>query len=122
MYPKGGTPSSSPAVQAELQPGSVLSHYRVIEHISRGGMVTVYRARDTRLARDVAIKVLNPEIATDHERIARFRREATIVAGLDHPGIVVIHDTGHEHGVDFLVTELVDSVNLRTTLRNERTL
>jgi Tol biopolymer transport system component len=82
-------------------------------------MGTVYRARDLRLARDVAIKVINPEIAADPDRIARFRREATIVAALNHPGIVVIHDTGHENGLNYLVTEFVDGVSLRTVIQNE---
>ena len=89
MHPPGGTPNPSlSASPAELQPSATFSHYRVLERVGRGGMGTVYRARDTRLARDVAIKVINPEIAADPDRIARFRREATIVAALNHPGIV----------------------------------
>ena len=82
-------------------------------------MGTVYRARDTRLGRDVAIKVINAEIASDADRIARFRREATIVAALNHPGIVVIHDTGPEHGTSYLVTEFIEGMSLRTLLREE---
>ena len=89
------------ASPAELQPGSTLSHYRVLECVGGGAMGTVYRARDKRLARDVAFKVINPEIAADPDRIGRFRREATILAALNHPGIVVIHDTGHENGQDY---------------------
>src|SRR5918996_3946010 len=120
MHPPGGTPNPSLlASPAELQPGATFSHYRVLERVGRGGMGTVYRARDTRLARDVAIKVINPEIAADPDRIARFRREATIVAALNHPGIVVIHDTGHENGLNYLVTEFVDGVSLRTVIQNE---
>jgi eukaryotic-like serine/threonine-protein kinase len=102
-----------------MQPGATLSHYQVLERIGRGGMGTVYRARDTRLGRDVAIKVINAEIASDADRLARFRREATIVAALNHPAIVVIHDTGHEAGTSYLVTEFVDGVSLRTLLRDE---
>jgi WD40 repeat protein len=120
MHPPGGTPNPSlSASPAELEPGATFSHYRVLERVGRGGMGTVYRARDTHLARDVAIKVINPEIAADPDRIARFRREATIVAALNHPGIVVIHDTGHENGLNYLVTEFVDGVSLRTVIQNE---
>ena len=82
-------------------------------------MGTVYRARDTRLGRDVAIKVINPEIASDADRIERFQREATIVAALNHPGIVVNHDTGREHGTSYLVTEFVEGVSLRTLLQDD---
>ena len=107
---------------AELHPGATFSHYRVLERVGRGGMGTVYRARDTRLGRDVAIKVINAEIASDADRIARFHREATIVAALNHPGIVVIHDTGHEAGINYLVTEFVDGTSLRALLQAEHAL
>jgi len=120
MHPPGGTSNLSvTASPAELQPRSTFSHYRVLERIGRGGMGTVYRARDTRLARDVAIKVINPDIAADPDRIARFRREATIVAALNHPGIVVIHDTGNENGLNYLVTEFVEGVSLRRVIQND---
>ena len=101
---------------AALQPGTRLSHYLVQERLGAGGMGTVYRARDTRLSRDVAIKVINTEIAGDAERVARFHREARAVAALNHPGIVTIHDTGEEHGTPYIVTELVDGTTLRTLL------
>ena len=117
--PPGGSPPSLTTTSVELQPGATLSHYQVQARIGRGGMGTVYRARDTRLERDVAIKVINAEIAADADRIARFRREATILAALNHPGIVVIHDTGQENGQNYLVTELVDGTALRTVLRHE---
>jgi serine/threonine protein kinase len=117
MEPPGRTPSASPGVTSpELQPGATISHYHVLERIGRGGMGTVYRARDTRLGRDVAIKVINAEIASDADRIERFQREATIVAALNHPGVVVIHDTGQENGTSYLVTEFVEGVSLRTLL------
>lgn len=120
MPPTPGARNPSPvAASTDLQPGVTLSHYQVLERVGRGGMGTVYRARDTRLGRDVAIKVINGEIAADADRIARFRREATIVATLNHPGIVVIHDTGHEDGISYLVTEFVDGASLRAALRDE---
>jgi Tol biopolymer transport system component len=117
--PRGTVNPSSVATPAELRPGATLSHYQIVERIGRGGMGTVYLARDTRLGRDVAIKVVNAEIASDEDRLARFRREATIVAALNHPGIVVIHDTGLEEGISYFVTEFVDGVSLRTRLREE---
>ena len=104
---------------AALQPGTRLSHYLVQERLGGGGMGTVYRARDTRLSRDVAIKVINTEIAGDAERVARFHREARAVAALNHPGIVTIHDTGEEHGTPYIVTELVDGTTVRTLLADE---
>ena len=120
MEPPGRTPSASPGVTSpELQPGATISHYHVLERIGQGGMGTVYRARDTRLGRDVAIKVINAEIASDADRIERFHREATIVAALNHPGIVVIHDTGQEHGASYFVTEFVEGVSLRTLLQDD---
>ena len=107
---------------AALLPGTKLSHYLVQERLGGGGMGTVYRARDTRLARDVAIKVINTDIAGDVERIARFHREARAVATLNHPEIVIIHDTGEEHGTPYIVTELVDGTTVRTLLAGEKAL
>ncbi|HXW05597.1 MAG TPA: protein kinase [Vicinamibacterales bacterium] len=113
------TPSSPVAIAAELRAGTVLSHYRVQERIGRGGMGTVYRAHDSRLARDVAIKVVNEDAAWDAERVARFHREARTLAALNHPGIVVVHDTGQERGLNYLVTELIDGVTLRALIADE---
>ena len=119
MLPPRGAPIPSATVASlELQPGATLSHYLLLQEIGRGGMGTVYRARDTRLERDVAVKVINADVANDEDRIARFRREATILAALNHPGIVAIHDTGHEHGHGYLVTELVDGTGLRLEFRD----
>lgn len=115
-----GTGASPPS--AVLRPGDLLSHYRVEARLGAGGMGTVYRARDTRLSREVAIKVINPEIAAHPDRVARFHREARTVAALNHPGIVTIHDTGDTHGMTFLVTELVDGATLRALLEQEGTL
>jgi serine/threonine protein kinase/Tol biopolymer transport system component len=115
MSTRGAPPS------AVLQPGATFSHYRVDERIGGGGMGTVYRARDMRLGRDVAIKVINADIAGDPDRLARFHREANTVATLNHPGIVTIHDTGVEQGTTFIVTELVDGTTVRALLERERT-
>jgi len=101
------------------EPGARLSHYVIQERVGSGGMGTVYRARDTSLDRDVAVKIINPEIASNPDRIARFHREARSVAALNHPGIVTIHDRFEEHGTTYLVTEFVEGVTLRELMTKD---
>src|ERR1700719_320264 len=96
-----------------LSVGDRLVHYEILAPIGAGGMGEVYRARDTRLKREVALKVLPAEVSRDHERRQRFEQEARAVAALNHPNIVAIYDVGEENGVLFLVTELVDGESLR---------
>src|SRR5262245_45382161 len=79
-------------------------------------MGVVYRARDTRLNRDVAIKVLPPSIAGDEARLARFEQEALATAALNHPNILVVHDIGRDGGSAYVVAELLDGRTLRTVL------
>ena len=95
-----------------LKPGHKLAHYEIVEPIGKGGMGEVYRARDGKLGRDVAIKVLPPELATDPERIARFEREAKALAALNHPGIASIHGLEESGGTHYLVLELVPGETL----------
>jgi serine/threonine protein kinase len=92
--------------------GRTLSHYRVIAAIGAGGMGEVYRATDTKLGRDVALKVLPAEMARDPERLARFQREARAVAALNHPHIVTIFSVEEADGVHFLTMELVEGQSL----------
>jgi eukaryotic-like serine/threonine-protein kinase len=99
-----------------LGTGTKLGAYQIIESIGAGGMGEVYRARDDRLRRDVAIKVLRQHLATDAEYLARFEREAQAVAQLSHPNILAIHDFGQDHGVTFAVTELLEGSTLRRRL------
>jgi len=92
--------------------GQTLGHYRVIERIGAGGMGVVYRARDERLERDVALKVLPAGALADEEMRKRFRREAMALSKLNHPNIATVHDFNTESGVDFLAMEYISGVTL----------
>jgi serine/threonine-protein kinase len=96
--------------------GTTLGHYGIVEQIGAGGMGVVYRAHDERLDRDVAIKVLLEEVASDPDRLRRFEQEAKAVAQLDHPNILAIHDFGTEGGVTYAVMELLKGVSLREVI------
>src|SRR6266540_6057661 len=95
-----------------LEPGTRLGTYEIREAIGAGGMGEVYRARDTRLQRDVALKILPEAFASDPERLARFEREAQMLAALNHPHIAAIHGVEESGGVRALVLELVDGETL----------
>ena len=95
-----------------LTPGTRLGPFEVVTSIGAGGMGEVYRARDTRLDRDVAIKLLPAEFVSSRDRMARFDREARTVAGLAHPNIVVLHSIEEHDGTRFLVLELVEGRDL----------
>ncbi len=99
-----------------LGTGVRIGPYEIVGLLGAGGMGEVYRARDTRLGRDVAIKVLPGEFAADPERLRRFEQEARAVAALDHPNILAIHDVGTHDGVPYLVTELLEGESLRERL------
>src|SRR5436309_8080255 len=92
--------------------GKSISHYRVVEKLGGGGMGDVYRSRDTRLNRDVALKVLPEVFARDAERMARFEREAQLLASLNHPNIAILHGLEESEGVRALVMELVEGATL----------
>jgi serine/threonine protein kinase len=94
-----------------LAPGSALGGYTIIAAIGAGGMGQVYRARDGRLNRDVALKILPPD-AADAERLQRFEREAQIVASLNHPNVVTVHSVEQSGGLHFLTMELVEGATL----------
>jgi eukaryotic-like serine/threonine-protein kinase len=93
-----------------------LGTYRIVAELGAGGMGEVYRARDARLDRDVAVKVLPAHLATDPDALARFRREAKAVAALSHPNILAIHDVGTDRGIDYAVMELLEGQTLREVL------
>src|SRR6266545_4101907 len=96
-----------------LDAGARLGPYEIVAPLGAGGMGEVYRARDTRLGRDVALKILPPEVGGDPMRQQRFEQEARAVAALNHPNIVAIHDIGNDNGLAWIVTELVDGDSLR---------
>jgi len=87
--------------------GRKVGGYEILDRVGRGGMGDVYRARDTRLDRDVAIKTLPPELAKDAARLARFAREARLLASLDHPNIATVFGFEESDGEHFLALELV---------------
>ena len=93
--------------------GKTISHYKVLEKIGKGGMGEVYRAEDTNLSREVAIKVLPEQFTQDPQRLARFEREAKLLASLNHPNIAVIHSFEHADDIHFLVLELVPGETLQ---------
>ena len=96
--------------------GRTLSHYRVTAALGAGGMGEVYRATDTNLHRDVAIKVLPPEVAQDPDRLGRFKREAHLLASLNHPHIAAIYGLEEADGKPFLALELVEGEDLKQRL------
>ena len=101
-----------------LLPGTKLGPYEIVAPIGAGGMGEVFRARDTRLGRDVAIKVLPETFAKDADRLRRFEQEARAVAALNHPNILAIHDIGETNGAPYLVSELLEGHSLRQELNN----
>ena len=99
-----------------LPSGTRLGPYEVLSPLGAGGMGEVYRARDTRLDREVAIKVLPAELASDAERLKRFEKEARSASSLNHPNIVTIYDIGSDGGVSYIAMERVEGPTLRTLL------
>jgi len=99
-----------------VQAGTKFGPYEIIAPLGAGGMGEVYRALDPRIGREVAIKVLPSAFAEDPDRLARFEQEARAAGMLNHPGILSVHDVGHEKGVFFLVSELLEGETLREKL------
>lgn len=130
-HSNGKMPDSFPPAQpaaapkAALEPSDRLvgqtidARYVIEKRIARGGMATVYRARDTRLDRPVALKIMYPHLAESADFVARFRREARAAAKLTHPGVVAVYDQGSAQGSSYLVMELIKGPNLRTYLRSQ---
>jgi serine/threonine protein kinase len=100
-----------------LKPGTQLGPYEILSLIGAGGMGEVYKARDTRLDRIVALKVLSGQLAQRPEARERFEREARTIANLNHPNICVLYDIGHQDGTDFLVMEYLEGETLAQHLQ-----
>ena len=99
-----------------LEAGAKLGPYEIVSAIEAGGMGEVYKARDTRLDRTVAIKVLPEHVASDPDLKQRFEREAKTISSLNHPHICTLHDIGSQDGIDFLVMEYLDGETLAQRL------
>jgi eukaryotic-like serine/threonine-protein kinase len=113
----GDAPAREPENEKRtLRAGSRLGPYEVVALIGAGGMGEVYRARDLRLERDVAVKVLPERLSGNPATLERFKREAKAVAALSHPNIMALYDVGRAEGVDFVVAELLEGETLRSRL------
>src|SRR5579864_8912848 len=102
-----------------ILPGTRLGPYEILSAIGAGGMGEVYQAHDTKLGRDVAVKVLPEAFAHDSDRLARFQREAKMLASLNHPNIATIHGLEHSNGTHYLVMELVSGETLAERIKRE---
>lgn len=103
-------------LQAGLEPGTVVSRYRVEELHARGGMGLVYRATDVRLDRPVALKVLSPELSEDERFRERFVRESRLAAAVDHPHVIPVYEADDWNGLLYLAMRFVRGVDLHTVL------
>src|SRR5947209_4320483 len=99
-----------------LSPGVRLGPYEILDAIGAGGMGEVYRAKDTRLDRTVAVKILPAHLSSDPVRSQRFEREATTISSRNHPHICVLYDVGQQDGIDYLVMECIEGETLSKRL------
>jgi len=117
-------PSPQPELAAafgvdEIAPGARVGHFELLDYVGGGGMGQVFRARDTRLARTVALKVLSREQAADADTLARFRNEARSAAQLNHQGIAQVYFVGEEEGLPFIAFEFIEGTNIRDLVRQQ---
>src|SRR5262245_58354713 len=107
-------------MSAALSAGTKLNHYEIRSKLGEGGMGEVYLAEDTRLHRNVALKILPAELASNQDRMRRFNQEATAAAALNHPNIAHIYEIGEADGVYYIAMEFVDGFTLRYLLNNKQ--
>src|SRR6266702_24123 len=100
--------------------GQLLGHYRVLEKIGAGAMGEVYRARDERLGRLVALKLIRPASSENSDHLRRFEQEARAAAALNHPNILAIYDVGFEGKLPYIISELLEGKNLRDRMNEDR--
>ena len=101
----------------QLEAGAKLGHYKIVSSLGAGGMGEVYRAKDTKLGREVAIKLLLEEVSADPERLARFEREAKVLASLNHNNIATLYGFESEGETQFLVMEVVEGETLADRIK-----
>ncbi len=122
---RGVLPSGSPTESAmrilhgRILPGERLGHFELLQYVGGGGMGKVFRALDTRLARTVALKILSPEHAMDHETVLRFQNEAQSAARLDHENIARVYYVGEDRGLNYIVFEFIEGVNVRDLIESK---
>src|SRR5215472_16325111 len=95
-----------------------IAQYTIVSKIGEGGMGEVWRARDTRLAREVAIKILPAKLSNDQDRLKRFEQEARATSALNHPNILTVYDVGTHEGTPYIVAELLEGQELRDRLND----
>ena len=108
-----GSDSVTRILHGRILPGERLGHFELLQYVGGGGMGKVFRALDTRLARSVALKILSPEHAADHETVLRFQNEAQSASRLDHENIARVDHVGEDRGLNYIVFEYIDGVNVR---------
>src|SRR2546421_11736317 len=105
-----------------LSPNTRLGHYEIKSQLGAGGMGEVYLAHDTRLDREVALKILPAEVANHKNRMHRFTQESKAASALNHPNILTIYEIGEADGIQFIATEFVDGITLRNRMRHSNRL
>ena len=115
-------PPRTPSLSRHLSAGTKLGRYSIVEPLGAGGMGVVYRARDEKLERIVAIKLLAPGMFTGEEARRRFHKEALALAKLSHAHIAAVYDAGEQDGVDYIVMECVPGESLAAKLKSGRSL
>src|SRR5260221_767453 len=106
-----------PDAPSRIAPGTRIDHYEILGWLGAGGMGFGYRARDPRLGRDVAIKLISDTRTTDASRIYRFEQEARAAGQLNHPNILAVYDVGRHAGAPYIVAELLEGESLRSRMR-----